>query len=49
VDFHSELLLPELAELEPQLNAALGQTAFAELSERGAEMSLDSIAGLLAT
>jgi hypothetical protein len=49
VDFHSELLLPELAELEQQLNAALGQAAFADLTERGAGMSLDSIASLFVT
>jgi hypothetical protein len=49
VDFHSELLLPELAELEQQLNAALGQAAFADLTERGAGVSLDSIASLFVT
>jgi hypothetical protein len=49
VDFHSELLLPELAELEQQLNAALGQAAFGDLTERGAGMSLDSIASLFVT
>jgi hypothetical protein len=49
LDFHDELLLPELAELEQQLNAALGETAFADLTERGAGMSLDSIASLFVT
>jgi hypothetical protein len=46
-DVQDELLLPELARLRADLNARLGARAFADASWRGAEMSLDDVAGLL--
>jgi hypothetical protein len=48
LDLQDELLLPELADLRDQLSARLGKRAFENASERGAEMSLDDIAELLA-
>jgi hypothetical protein len=47
LDFQDELLLPEFDDLEGQLGAVLGATAFAELSAEGAQMSLDDVASFL--
>jgi predicted ATPase/DNA-binding SARP family transcriptional activator len=49
LDFQDELLLPELAELGELLNARLGEGAFAAMSERGAEMSLEGVASFIAS
>jgi predicted ATPase len=47
LDFQDELLLPELAGLEDQLEAALGQSAFADARGRGAAMDLDAVASFV--
>jgi predicted ATPase/DNA-binding SARP family transcriptional activator len=47
LDFQDELLLPELAGLEDQLEAALGRSAFADARGRGAAMDLDAIASFV--
>jgi hypothetical protein len=47
LDFQDELLLPELAGIEDQLEAALGHSTFDDALGRGAAMDLDAVAGFV--
>ena len=47
LDFQDELLLPELTELRERLVERLGEPAFAEAYEHGAELSLDNVVALI--
>ncbi len=47
LDFQDELLLPELTELRERLVERLGEPAFAEAHEHGAEQGLDDVVALI--
>ncbi|MBV9415767.1 MAG: hypothetical protein JO363_12370, partial [Solirubrobacterales bacterium] len=49
LDFQDELLLPDLTELRGRLVERLGEPAFAEAYDRGAELDLEDAIALIST